>query len=287
MKSQIPSTPVAVAPGIRTLPLKTDTLPPATHTHCYLVGEAAFVVIDPGSKDPQEQARLARAVQDRIERGGQFDAIILTHQHRDHIGGVAALAKQFEVPVWAHPRTAEQLAHIEVDRLLEDGARIDLGADSMQCLHTPGHAAGHLCLFHARSNSLLVGDLVASEGTIVINPPDGHMGDYLRSLERARALGARQLLPAHGAPIDDPAALLTYYLDHRHAREADVLAALAHLSENPSAPLPGVTPAELVPEVYHELPAEIWPLAARSLLAHLIHLVETGRAREDGGRYRL
>jgi|SRR5690554_257692 len=287
MKSQLPSPPVAVAPGIRTLPLKTETLPPATHTHCYLVGEAAFVVIDPGSKDPLEQARLGRAVQDTIVGGGHFAAIVLTHQHRDHIGGVKALREQFGVPVWAHRITAEQLAHIEIDRLLEDGARIDLGADSLQCMHTPGHAAGHLCLYHARSNSLLVGDLVASEGTIVINPPDGHMGDYLESLERARALGAGQLLPAHGAPIEDPAALLTYYLEHRHAREAEVLAALQKLTGGEDAPHQSVTPADLVPEVYDEIPVAIWPLAARSLLAHLIHLVEVGQARENAGRYRL
>src|SRR5690554_3545281 len=108
------SSPIAVAPGIRALPLKTDTLPPATHTHCYLVGDASFVVIDPGSKDQQEQARLGRAVEDQIAEGGRLIAIVLTYQHRDHIGGVQALRARFDVPVWAHRITAEQLAHIQV-----------------------------------------------------------------------------------------------------------------------------------------------------------------------------
>lgn len=285
MKSQNPSKPVDVVPGVRTLLLKTDTLPPATHTHCYMVGDADFVVIDSGSKEHAEQARLEHAVEASIAQGRRFVAIVLTHQHRDHIGGVEALQARFDVPVWAHRITADQLASIEVERLLEDNERIDLGEDSLECLHTPGHAAGHLCLYHPRTHSLLVGDLVASEGTIVINPPDGHMGDYLASLERARALDAQRLLPAHGAPIEDPTALLTYYLNHRYTREAEVLAVLTGLTGGSTAQRKSVTPADLVPEVYEDLPAHIWPLAARSLLAHLIHLVEIGEAQGGAGRF--
>lgn len=287
MKSENPLHPADIVPGIRTVLLKTDTLPPATHTHCYLVGDADFVVIDPGSKDAHEQERLRQAVQASIAAGRRFVAIVLTHQHRDHVGGVEALRAQFGVPVWAHRITSEQLPRIEVQRFLEDEEHIELGADSLRCLHTPGHASGHLCLHHPRSNSLLVGDLVASEGTIVINPPDGHMGDYLESLERARALKARTLLPAHGSPIEAPEPLLTYYLNHRQTREAEVLAVLTSLTGGPTAKYKTVTPADLVPEVYEELPVTVWPLAARSLLAHLIHLAELGHAHQEAGRFRV
>lgn len=286
MQSQNPSQPTEIAPGVRTLPLRTDTLPPATHTQCYLVGDADFVVIDPGSTDPDEQQRLRQAIDAQIAQGRRLVAIILTHQHRDHIGGVHAVQQHFDRPVWAHQRTAEALDTIEIARKLQDNERIELGDDSLVCLHTPGHASGHLCLHHRRTNSLLVGDLVASVGTIVINPPDGHMGDYLASLERARDVDSRRLLPAHGQPITDPSALLTEYLNHRHARESQVLDALTQLTGGPNPQYPDLTPADLVPHVYQNIPKAIWPLAARSLLAHLIHLVELGQAHDEAGRFR-
>jgi glyoxylase-like metal-dependent hydrolase (beta-lactamase superfamily II) len=278
---------ISVAPGIRLLALKTATLPPATHTNCYLVGDSTketdFVVIDPGSGDAAELAALYAAVDGLVAEGGRLIAVVLTHHHRDHVDGAAAVRERYAAPVWAHRETAAHLDAIEVARELRDDDAIQLGPDSLRCLHTPGHASGHLCLHHPRTNSLLAGDLVASTGTIIINPPDGHMGQYLASLERMRELGASAILPAHGAPIADPDAVLADYLEHRRAREADVLAALQRIC---AAGKKSATPMDLVPEVYADIPAHIWPLAARSLLAHLIHLVEQGVAVADGKKFR-
>lgn len=275
-----------LAPGIWCLPLKTNTLPPATHTNCYLVGEADFVVIDPGSKDAQERAQLQEVVDAFIAQGRRLQALVLTHHHRDHVDGALALIQAYHTPVWAHRRTAQMLAELTVARELSDEQIIDLGKDSLRCLHTPGHAAGHLCLHHARTNSLLAGDLVASVGTIVINPPDGHMGDYLASLRHVRQMGVAQLLPAHGAPIHDADARLDFYITHRLAREARVLDALRRHCAPIDAPAPmHATPMDLVPEVYDEIPPHIWPLAARSLLAHLLHLQEEGTIQGDGTHF--
>jgi glyoxylase-like metal-dependent hydrolase (beta-lactamase superfamily II) len=121
--------------------------------------------------------------------------------------------------------------------------------------------------------------MVASIGTIIVEPDDGgDMAVYLDSLRRLRKLGAAPLLPAHGPPVIDKRdanGKLDFYVQHRLEREAKVLAAL---SAKPRAV------EELVPPAYPEVPPQIWPLAARSLLAHLYKLEKEGRARryEDG-----
>ena len=257
------------APGLRVVPLRTPTLPPATHTNCVVVGDARFVVIDPGSDMPDEQEKLFAVIDDHLVEGGELEAIVLTHHHRDHVLGVDALRARYHVGVWAHPRTAHHLG-ISLERELRDGDRIDLGRDSLDVLLTPGHADGHLAFVHARSGIVIVGDLVAQVGTILVDPIDGHMGDYLDSLATIQALAPKAILPSHGWIIAAPQGLLTHYIEHRMAREALVLEALRTRQK--------ATAEELTPLAYPDVPAEIWPIASRSVLAHLIHLVETGHA---------
>ncbi|RAL20136.1 hypothetical protein DL240_18680 [Lujinxingia litoralis] len=264
--------------GIVALPLRTATLPPATHTNTYLIGRERFLIVDPGPDDADELARLIALIDARRARGHTPTAILLTHHHPDHVGGARALAERFHLQILAHPRTAEILPALGATHLTH-GQRLELGAfGELEAWHTPGHAPGHLALVHAPTRSVFAGDLVASRGTIIVNPPRGHMGDYLRSLHTLLTFNPDIIWPAHGLPIVATRALLTGYIDHRFEREAKVLDALrAH---------PRATAAELVPGVYPELPPQIWPLAERSLLAHLIHLVEQGLARAlDGDRY--
>lgn len=270
--------PIEVVGGVRVLPLETATLPPATHTNCYLVGGADFVVVDPGSGDRGQLDLLEAAVDRLVGAGKRLEAVVLTHHHPDHVGGLAALVERYDVPVWAHHETALRLDGVDVVRELADGERLELGEQTLVCLHTPGHAPGHLCLHHDSTDSVLVGDLVASKGTIVIDPPDGHVGSYLASLERVRDLEARTLFPAHGWAIVEPNELLSYYIAHRNEREQAVLDALRGAGRP-------ATPLDLVPEVYDDVPKHVWPLAARSLLAHLVHLDERGLADTDGERF--
>lgn len=257
--------------GIYLVPLRSLTLPPATHTNCLIVGEDRFVVIDPGSPFEREQELLQLLLDQMVADGRHFEAVVLTHHHPDHIAGVEALQARYGAPLWAHGETASRV-DFATARCLEQGDTIDLGPDSLECHHTPGHAPGHLCFFHPRTGGLIAGDLVASSGTILVNPPDGHMGAYLDSLQRMRDLAARTLYPAHGWVVTNPADRLDFYIRHRLQREDKVHAALVRFAKP-------ATPADLVPDAYDDAPAAVWPLATRSAEAHLIHLVEIGRAR--------
>ncbi|MFW5968295.1 MAG: MBL fold metallo-hydrolase, partial [Persicimonas sp.] len=271
--------PMQLCGGLSILPLETQTLPPATRTSAYLVGDERFVVVDPGAEDESQRALLADAVGRRIDAGARLEAIVLTHHHRDHVAGVEALRTAYPTPVFAHAETADRLETIPVARQLDDEDEIALGDHRLECLHTPGHAPGHLCLYHRNTDALLAGDLVTSKGTIVVDPPEGHMGDYLASLERIRKLAPRTIFPAHGWAITEPIELLDHYLEHRREREDSVLDALREADR-------WVTPRDLIPAVYDDVPRHLWPFAARSLLAHLIHLVERDLAERRDDRFR-
>ncbi len=261
------------APGIYVVPLRTPTIPPATHTNALVVGEAKFVVIDPGSPDQDQQAALNAVIDEHIAAGGRFEAIVLSHHHQDHVLGIDALVDRYRVGVWAHPKTGAHLGRV-LERELHDGDRIDLGPDSLDVIFTPGHADGHLSFHHPRTHIAIVGDLVAQHGTILIDPTDGHMGDYLDSLQTIADLKASALLPAHGWLIVDPVGHLEFYRKHRLEREEKVFAALASLGT--------ASCEELTPLAYDDVPAYVWPIAERSVVSHLLHLVETGRAFQHG-----
>jgi glyoxylase-like metal-dependent hydrolase (beta-lactamase superfamily II) len=262
-----PATLAQVAPGIRVLALRTPTLPPAAHTNVYLVGPeiGPVAVVDPGSPYPDQQALL-----EQVLAAVPIDLVLLTHHHGDHIGGAAVLAARWGVPIAAHAATARRLDGIvDVTRLIGDGERVH----GLTAVHTPGHAEGHLCFEHDEAGATIAGDMVAGVGTILIDPSEGDMALYLASLEKLLARPAATLLPAHGPAITDGPAKLREYLAHRRMREDRVLAALT------GAP---ATLAAMLPIAYGDTPRMLWPLAERSLRAHLDKLVTEGRARFDG-----
>jgi glyoxylase-like metal-dependent hydrolase (beta-lactamase superfamily II) len=236
----------------------------------YLVGPEGgpLAVVDPGSPYPDQQARLEQVLSDQ-----EVVMVLLTHHHGDHAGGAAALAASKGVPIAAHEKTARRLAgRVTVARELADGEVVH----GLTCVHTPGHADGHLCF--ATEQAVIAGDMVAGIGWILVDPDEGDMIDYLASLQRLLERPPATLLPAHGPAIADGPAKLREYIAHRLMREAKVVAALeAH---------PDVTPAELLPEAYSDTPRPLWALAERALRAHLAKLAREGRALTDG-RWRL
>jgi ribonuclease/clavin/mitogillin len=270
---------VELRPGVLMFPLATRTLPPALTTNAYLLGFGDAVLVDPGAADPAELDRLVAALAAARERlGRRVTAIWLTHHHPDHVAGVPALRQRLGVPVLAHPATAERLAAhgVVVDGDLPDGRQVKLAGLGrpeapdlvVQVVHTPGHARGHLCFLELGQRSLLAGDMVAGLGTIVVDPPEGDMDDYLASLAKLVALAPRTLFPGHGPALKNAVAKLRDYIEHRLWRERRVLAAWREGRRDPEA---------MLPTVYDEVPPEAHPLAARQILAHLARLRRAGQ----------
>lgn len=240
--------------GVMTVPLKSNTLPPATHTNCYLLGEREMLLVDPGADDPHEQQRLVSVLEELKNEGRHVRAIVLTHHHQDHVSGLGPLLKYVKAPVFAHQYTASRI-NVPCDRLMEDGHSVVLEGDfrmHWNVLHTPGHAKGHICLVEAHSRCAIVGDMVAGVGTIVIETPEGDMAHYMAQLKRLKQLHLTTLFPAHGPAIADASGQLGTYIAHREMRERRVMSALGATAKSLS---------EVAKEAYADTPDVAWPLA--------------------------
>lgn len=262
--------------GVLLLPLRSPTLPPATHTNAYVLGTGECLIVDPGSHDEAENERLIAHVR---ALGYRPLAVVLTHQHQDHVGGARQVSQAFGVPVWAHRLAAQQLP-FEVARFLEEGDVLALDGPfpmRWRVLHTPGHARGHVCLVNEATRLGVVGDMVAGVGTIVIDPPEGDMAEYLRQLERLKGHLAT-LCPAHGPMSPDAVARLDEYLVHRAWREERVLEAVASFD--------GAAIGAVVEKAYDDVLAFVWPIAERNTLAILLKLEAEGRVVREAGVWR-
>jgi glyoxylase-like metal-dependent hydrolase (beta-lactamase superfamily II) len=262
--------------GVVLQPMKTRPLPPATHTNAYLVGERDMALIDPGSAEPAEREGLFKLIETLEAEGRKLTMILATHHHGDHIAGIEAVRARYRVPVASHPGIAKLVG---AGHALHDGDIVPLaGGWDLRVLHTPGHTRTHLCFLHERTRSLFCGDhIVGGTGTVIIDPPEGDMADYVASLSRLLTLNIETLFPGHGGPRGGAERRIRWLIAHRLEREAKVLAAL---DREPR------TIAALVERAYQDTRRDLWPYAERSLLAHLLKLEGEGRATRDGDRWR-
>jgi glyoxylase-like metal-dependent hydrolase (beta-lactamase superfamily II)/8-oxo-dGTP pyrophosphatase MutT (NUDIX family) len=247
-------------------------------TNSYLVGDpnTGYIAIDPGPADDEHLQRLWRAA------GGQIKAIVCTHSHPDHSPGAAPLQAlcTHKPPILglASKPTARANSRFTPERELADGEKLVLqgiGVDgeithTLRVVHTPGHAANHLCLVLEEDGLLFSGDHVLNGSTTVIDPPDGHMGDYLDSLDKLAAAceagGIEFILPAHGHVLGFAHQAITHLKAHRLKREAKIAAAMQALPQG--------SLQEWVEKAYDDVPPRLWPVAARSLQAHVDHIRE-------------
>jgi glyoxylase-like metal-dependent hydrolase (beta-lactamase superfamily II)/8-oxo-dGTP pyrophosphatase MutT (NUDIX family) len=270
----VPERRITFRPNYLCFPVRTPTRPPATHTCCYIVHNSKeMLIFDPGSPYEDEQQALAECIDEMISEGRQVRGIILTHLHPDHVGGVNALKSHLggAVPVAAHAQTAEALEDIHVDHLIEDNEIITLEGDpqiQLRALHTPGHALGHLCFHDEARGVLMTGDNIVGVGSVLIDPPQGNMRDYLNSLERMLALPMLTvLLGGHGPAVATPYQKIIEYITHRVEREQNILAAVR---------AGATTPKEIVEKVYTDVSPKAYEMAERAVLAHLEKLQDDG-----------
>jgi recombination protein RecT len=238
-------------------------------TNSYLIGDpdTGYIAIDPGPEDPEHQQRIWRAA------GGDIRLIVCTHSHPDHSPGARPLQALCRTapPILGLPSapTARAASEFTPDRVLADGEILRLAGagreHSLQAIHTPGHAANHLCLVLLEDGLLFSGDHVLNGSTTVVDPPDGDMTAYIDSLDRLAAAcgqhGIEFILPAHGHVLGPARQAIELLKAHRLQREARVLAAMRQR--------PGGTLDDWVELAYADVPPRMWPLARRSLLAHV------------------
>ncbi|CAN7215127.1 MBL fold metallo-hydrolase [Variovorax paradoxus] len=252
-------------------------------TNSYIVGDAAtgYLVIDPGPNDAAHIDRLWRATE------GNIRMIVCTHSHADHSPGAAplqALCKQ-KPPILglSSAPTARSSARFAAERELRDGERLVLSgttaegepvSHTLRAIHTPGHAANHLCLVLEEDGLLFSGDHILNGSTTVVDPPDGDMNAYLDSLDKLDAAceagGIDFILPAHGHVIGSARSAIAQLKAHRLKREAKIAAAMQRLPQG--------TPDDWLPLAYDDVPERMWPVAARSLAAHVARIRQRASA---------
>ena len=154
--------------------------------------------------------------------------LVVTHHHPDHIGGVEACRARYGVKVVGHAALA---ASVRLDLTVKDGDWLPLvpglGDWNLEVLHTPGHTQDSISLWHPRTKSVFVGDLLpGGAGSVIIDPPDGDMGQYFASLARVAGLEPETIFPAHGSPQGAAVRRIKQLVAHRREREAKALAAL-------------------------------------------------------------
>ena len=254
-----------VAPGISRI-VAANPGPMTYHgTNTYLIEAAdGASVLDPGPDDAVHVQAILRAT------GGRIARLLLSHSHRDHLGALPALRAATGALAYGFRRSQDP--GFTPDFALDDGDTVA----GWTALHTPGHAADHLCF--ARADGIIfTADHVMTWSTSVVGPPAGDMAAYFTSLRRLLGRDDRLLLPGHGPPLANPRRYLQDLLAHREQREATVLAAIA------TGPR---TLVALVDILYPSLDRRLRAAAERTVLAHLLKLHAEGRAEPENGSWR-
>jgi glyoxylase-like metal-dependent hydrolase (beta-lactamase superfamily II) len=264
----VPGEAVELASGFVRLTAPNPGLMTGPGTNTYLIGTSDLVLVDPGPDDEGHRAALEAAIAQR----GTLRFILVTHTHRDHAPGAAALAQATGAQVVGFG-PAEEFAP---DLTVGGGWTLPIatahGDMTIEAVHTPGHASDHLCWLLQESRTLLTGDHVMHGSTVVINPPDGDLGTYLASLAKVRDYDPpiRTLAPGHGRLMEDVTGVIDGLVAHRLARHALVAESLRAAGQ--------ATADELLPQVYADVTEAQLPVAGRSLWAHLRYLASQGWA---------
>lgn len=248
-----------VMPGIRRIVAANANLMTYHGTNTYLIdGAGGTIVLDPGPDDSNHVDDILKAT------GAKVSLILLTHAHSDHFGAVAALKAATGAPAHAFHKSGDPAFSPDVP--LADG---DVVA-GMTAIHTPGHAADHLC-FARPDGIVFTGDHVMTWSSSIVSPPGGDMADYLASLSKMFHRDDRLYLPGHGPPMAEPRRYVQELIEARVEREAAIASSLR------SSPM---NVADIARLLYDKKHPWLQRAAERNVMSHLIKLREEGRVEE-------
>ena len=247
-------------------------------TGTYIIGRGEVAVVDPGPLDDAHIAALEKAVE-----GETVSHILITHTHRDHSPAAAPFKKSTGAPTYGYgPHggdrggpVVEEGGDYEFvpDHVIKDGDMIEGNGWTVEAIHTPGHTSNHICFALREENAIFSGDHVMGWSTSVISPPDGNMADYMSSLRKMLTRNEEIYWPTHGPAITEPKPHVEAFMAHRAGREDAILECIRD----------GRTTIPAMVEVmYAEVDPRLHRAAGRSVFAHLLHMVETGRVLTAG-----
>ncbi|MBT6273340.1 MAG: MBL fold metallo-hydrolase [Chromatiales bacterium] len=265
-----------VAPGLRRVVARNPSAFTFKGTGTYIIGEGEVAVVDPGPAIEAHVEAILNAI-----KGETVTHILVTHTHNDHSPACRMLQPEVNnAPTYGFgphgSGKAEQGVVVEEggdmefvpDVVVRDGDVVEGNGWSVDCVHTPGHTSNHICFGYREEKALLTGDHVMGWSTSVISPPDGDMSDYFASLDKLLTRDDSVYWPTHGPAIRDPKPFVRAFLEHRRARETQIAACLSD----------DITSIEaMVLRMYVDVSPKLYGAAARSVLAHLQHMVQDGR----------
>ena len=268
------------APGVECIPLPTQTLPPATHTNCYVLGIPGGdrVIIDPAAKTDEALEILSNKIEEIKSSGSEIKATIFTHKHQDHIGNMNKINDFYDAPIWGSKETLDSLPGLKNIRIIKENDIIQLEGDgclvSWKVMETPGHCPGHICLIG--DAGIISGDNVAVIGTILVPSNDGDMNEYIEGLIKIKNLKPPLLFPGHGPFSANPEKLLDRYIRHRRKRHKLVLETVKS----------NITDLETIAKISYEDTPDAHPmLLIDQTLSHLKGHIESGEIIHENGKY--
>lgn len=267
----------SLSKGVRRLVAKNPSPFTFHGTNTYILGSGEVAVIDPGPALPEHIDALVKGLEGEI-----VTHILITHTHNDHSPGAAILKEYFPAPCIAYGPHGS--GHAESGLVIEEGGDMAFTPDalvrdgdvvkgkdwSVECVYTPGHTSNHMCYQLIEEKALFTGDHIMGWSTSVIVPPDGHMGQYLESLNRLLARDDQVYWPAHGPAITDPKGHVKAFIAHRQKREKEILRQIESGQHKIM---------DMVAVMYKKHPKSLHPAAAMSVLASIISLLERGLIR--------
>lgn len=260
---------VDIAPGIRRITAPNPGVMTDAGTNTYLLGIENVAVVDPGPDIAEHVEAIVAAV---ASRGGTIRQIFATHTHIDHSPATRGLLAHCDAEVIGALATDQMFQDETFKPDIEcfDGQCFETSEYRLQAIHTPGHVSNHYCFLETNAGLLFTGDHIMTGSTVVIVPPSGDMAAYIGSLQKLLDYPIKQLGPAHGDVMENPAAVIEWLVEHRLGRERKVVQGLG--SHGPG------DLDQLVAVIYDDVDPSIHAIAKLSLLAHLLKLEHEGRA---------